>query len=274
MKNMIGFGLSFAMAGLMLSGCEKDEQKVYFEGATAPVLSASTANVVLTPATVNNEAISFAWTNPEYQFTTGVSSQDVSYALEIDTLGGNFNSKIKSVTSIAKDLVKSFTVDAINKMMGNDMLLTFGKKYTMEARVVATLRSSSVPQTSNKVSFTATPFAPPPKVELPTTGKLFLVGDASPGGWANPVPASQEFTKVSDTKYQLTVALSGGKSMLMLPLNGSWGDKYGFDGANNSNVAEGDNLKRGGGDIKVPPANGTYKIVADFQIGKFTITLQ
>lgn len=274
MKKHFNFLFSTAAALLVLSGCKKEENRIFFEGGTAPVLSANTTAAVLAPGLEDQTAIIFNWTNPEYRFTTGISSQDVSYTLELDTVGANFGSKNKYVTTISKDLSKSFTVSEINNIMGNTMLLKTGRQYNFETKITASIGSSAaVPLSSAPFRFTATPFTPPPKVELPTTGKLYLVGDASPGGWANPVPTpSQEFTKVSNTMYEITVALSGGKSLLFLPLNGDWGDKYGWAGSNNGNIPEGDNLRRGGGDIKVPAASGNYKITVDFQLGKFTIT--
>ncbi len=274
MKKHFNFLFSAVTALLVLSGCKKEENRIFFDGGTAPVLTASTTAAVLAPGLEDQNAITFNWTNPEYRFTTGISSQDVSYTLELDTVGANFGSKNKYVTTISKDLSKAFTVAELNNIMGNTMLLKTGRQYSFETKITSSIGSSAaVPLTSAVFRFTATPFTPPPKVEPPTTGKLYLVGDASPGGWNNPVPTpSQEFTKVSNTMYELTVALSGGKSLLFLPLNGNWDDKYGWTGANNSNVPEGDNLKRGGGDIKVPAASGNYKITVDFQLGKFTIT--
>jgi len=257
-------------------GCEKDENKIYLEGGTAPALTASSNNVSLEPGEEANTALVLNWTNPEYQFTTGISSQDVTYTFEMDTLGANFSSSKKYTTVIAKDLSKTFTVGQLNAILGNDMILQLDprRNYTIELRVISRI-GSAAELVSNVVSFTTKPFAPPPKVELPTTGKLYLVGDASPGGWANPVPVpNQEFTKVSNTLYEITVDLVGGKSLLFLPLNGDWGVKYGWDGSNNTNNPDGDKLARGGGDIKVPTTSGTYKITVDFQLGLFSVDKQ
>src|SRR6185436_20332779 len=94
---------------LMLAGCEKEENKIYFEGGTAPVLTTSKAAVHLDPATQDNNAVTFNWTNPDYRFTTGVSSQDVTYIFEIDTVGSNFSAPNHYVTAFARDISKSFT---------------------------------------------------------------------------------------------------------------------------------------------------------------------
>ena len=274
MKKIFQF-LTYTMAVLLvLSACSKEENKVYLQGGTPPVLSGTSTDIVLVPGAEEQLAITFSWTNPNYMFTTGVSSHDVIYTLEIDTLGANFTSGNKYVTSISKALSVSYTKGELNSIMGNTMLVPTGKQYTFQARVSSSLGSAGAAKVTSEVfAFKANPFTPPPKVELPTTGKLYLVGDASPGGWTNPVPLpSQEFTKVNNTTYEISIALTGGKSLLFLPLNGDWADKYGFAGANNENNPDGDNLRRGGGDIRVPAGGGNYKIRVDFQLGKFTLT--
>ena len=153
------------------------------------------------------------------------------------------------------------------------MQLTPTVPHNIEVRVTSTLASNTVPLVSNKLAFTVTPYAIPPKVDPPASGKLFLVGGATPGGWSNPVPEpAQEFTKVSATLYVITVALTANESYLFLPVNGSWSAKYGFNGSNNNNNVNGDDFKAEGGDVKAPGASGTYKIEVDFQRGKFTVT--
>jgi hypothetical protein len=268
--------LFFSILLLAVSSCEKEENKIYYEAGTPPVVTASATDISLEPGQEDNLALALSWTNPNYQFTTGPSSHDVTYTLEIDTAGANFSSSKKYTSVIAKEMSKSYTVAELNGILGNDMLLQLNPRrdYAMELRIISSI-GSGAKLISNVVAFTTKPFAPPPKVELPTTGKLYLVGDASPGGWSNPVPVpSQEFTQISNTLYELTIALTGDKSLLFLPLNGDWGDKYGWAGANNANNPNGDNLRRGGGDIKVPAASGTYKITVNFQLGTFGIVKQ
>lgn len=277
MKRLIHYiYMGVGLAVFALAGCEKKDAKVFFEGGTAPVLTLSNTAPVLDPAKEKELAIGFRWTNPNYSFTTGISSHDVTYRLEIDTLGANFSSASKGVVAISNDLSKTYTVYDFNVLLSgaNFMNLTPDRSYTFQARVISSLLNNSVQLVSNAVNFTAKPYSPPPAVNPPASGKLFLIGGATPGGWSNPVPANQELTKISNTKYEITIPLTGGGIILFLPINGDWGDKYGFDGNNNENIAEGDKLRRGGGDIKVPAADGTYKVVVDFQSGRFSITRQ
>jgi starch-binding outer membrane protein SusE/F len=281
MKQIITAFTSLVLAIFLLESCEKEENKIFFEGGTEPVLAASNAvvNLLPPPADESAEAIKFNWTNPEYKFTTGRSSQDVNYILEFDTVGANFGSKSKFSTTIARDLSKRYTVAELNAILGNSMLLPFGRKYNIEARITSTLGSNAVPLTSNKVAFTATPYAPPPKVPLPSTGKLYIVGNATPGGWNNPVPTpSQEFTKLSNTEYTITIPLNGaGNYYLFLPENGSWSVKFAVPDNTVSGISNGGEFRlytSGGKDIPAPAAPGNYKITVDFQKGLFTVVKQ
>ena len=74
-----------------IGSCKKDENKIFYEEGTAPALTASkTGSIPLSFATKDEEAVKLAWTNPDYKFTTGLSSQDVNYLIEIDTTGARF----------------------------------------------------------------------------------------------------------------------------------------------------------------------------------------
>lgn len=280
MKNKFSILLTSFLL-LVLYSCKKEEAKDYFEGGTAPTLTASTSTVTLEPGQETNTAIVLNWTNPDYKFTTGPSSLDVTYTLELDTMGANFSSSKKYTTVIASDLSKVYTVAELNDILGNTMLLQLSprRNYTMQARIVSSI-GTNVKLASNPVSFTTKPFAPPPKVAPPAGGHLYIVGDATPGAWSNPVPEpSQEFTKISNTKYEITIPLVGGKHFLFLPLNGDWGNKYACHDGGTQPLDGGDFGYNGGNsywnsDMPGPAADGTYKITVDFQLGKYTIVKQ
>jgi starch-binding outer membrane protein SusE/F len=278
MKNKLVTLLSSLLL-IAFAACEKEENRIFLEEGTAPVLTASRAGAVpLSFATKDQEAVKLSWTNPNYKFTTGTSSQGVNYQIEIDTAGANFTNPKRKILNVSNDLSLSITQDQFNDYMLNQLLLDSTMSHNMEIRIRSTIGSTAVPLFSNVLQFTAKPYAIPPKVDLPTSGELYIVGNATPGGdatgWNNPVPVpSQQFTRVSPTFYTLTIDLNPDKSYLLLPVNGSWNDKYGGVGAgNNSNNVNGDDFKRGGSDLKSPAIPGTYKIEVDFQIGKFTVT--
>jgi hypothetical protein len=282
MKKLITNICSIFLAGLILVSCKKDENQVVFEGGDAPVLSANkTGAIPMSFLTKDEEAIRLDWTNPNYRFNSGISSQDVTYTVEIDTAGINFGSSNIKRVAISKELSVSFTQSQMNDFMLNQLNLNVNVTYTIQMRVIASLTNDNGKVVSNVLEFTARAYTIPPKVTPPgtapdyTDGRLFLVGSATPGGWANPVPTpSQEFTKISSTLYEIVVPMSGGGSYLFLPINGFWGAKYGGLGANNTNNVMGDDFKPEGGDMLAPSSSGTYKITVDFQRGKFTLVQQ
>jgi hypothetical protein len=195
----------------------------------------------------------------------------------MDTLGANFASSKKVSTVISKELSKSYTVGQLNAILGNDMLLQLSprRNYTLQLRVTSSI-GTAVKLTSNIISFTTKPFAPPPKVALPASGKLFITGSATPGGWMGAPAAeltSQKFTQMSSTLYVIpSIALTGGGSYKFVPVYGDWGISYGCVGAGNTNNVNGDNFTQGGNDMRAPATSGNYKIEVDFQIGKFIVT--
>lgn len=276
MKNIIKLIFGIVLTGILFTACKKDENKVYYQGGTDPVLSASsTAALVLTSTNKDNPAVTFSWTNPNYQFNTGVSSQDVIYTLQIDTVGSNF--KDVSETTISKDLSVALTVGELNKKILALNVIPGGVS-NIEIRIKSNLINSTLPLYSNVIKLTVTSYldfaiTPPGTAPLFADGKLFLVGSATAGGWNNPVPLpTQQFTRLDATHYKITVPLLGGQEYLMLPVNGDWGTKYGNScGANSCNSAGGDNFKMGGDNIKGPSSAGTYTITVNFVTGKFTV---
>jgi starch-binding outer membrane protein SusE/F len=278
MKNAIK-NIAVLIAGsLLFAACKKQIANVQYTGGTAPVLTASsTAAQVLKIENKDNTALVLSWTNPNYEFTTGPSSQDVTYTIQIDTTGSDFVNPNLSETSISKDVSTTLTVSEFNKKLLG-MNLQPGVTYNTQIRVRAALGNTSVPLYSNIINLTVTPYldalvAPPGTAPLYDDGHLYLVGSATAGGWDNPVPVpTQEFTKVDATHYTITVPLTGGQEYLMLPKNGDWSSKYGNAcGSNSCNSASGDNFKAGGDNIKGPASSGTYTITVNFVTGKFTI---
>jgi starch-binding outer membrane protein SusE/F len=277
MKSIIKI-FSIALLAISFAACKKDENKITFEGGTAPVLSANKTVIPMTYLTRDNEAVVLNWTNPNYRFTTGISSQDVTYLLEIDTTGSNFTNPKRKQVSIAKDLSRAMNQSELNDYLLNDMLLVVAIPHNIEFRIRATVGNGlGTAIYSNVLKFTVIPYVIPPKVDPPTTGKLFITGSATPAGWqcacGEPELLTQKFTQVTSTLYVLnSIALTGGGSYLLLPQYASWGSKFGFTGAGNANNVNGDDFRFNGNDILAPAASGNYKIEVDFQRGKFTVT--
>ncbi len=114
-------------------------------------------------------------------------------------------------------------------------------------------------------SYTVTPYAN----TIPDN--LYIVGDATPGSWDNPVDLpSQQFTKIDATSFGIILNLNAGASYLFLPQNGSWDHKFG-----GTSATGGDLLADGavpGSNTPAPATSGLYKIVVNFLTNKYTVT--
>jgi len=282
MKNKLKYLLGSLLLPFLFLSCEKDENKVTYEEGTAPALTANrTGTIPLSFANQANEAIKLNWTNPNYRFTTGINSQNVSYTLEIDTAGANFTNPKRQSIVISQELERSITDAQFNDYLLNQLQLDSLRTHRVQLRVTSTLGTNALPLHSNVLEYVVKPYAIPPKVVPPgtppdyTNGKLYITGSATPASWmggGDPELLSQKFTRINKTLYEITIQLSAGGSYLFVPVYGNWDVKYGFDGANNQNNVNGDNFKKDGGDMLSPATAGTYKIEADFQRGKFTVT--
>jgi hypothetical protein len=108
----------------------------------------------------------------------------------------------------------------------------------------------------------------------PIPPNLYIVGDATPGGWNNPVPVpSQQFTQISNGEFTLTIALgTGSTSYLFLPLNGDWGHKYGGTSATGGTLLADGNVP--GSNTPSPTPAGNYLIDVNFFTTTYTVTAQ
>lgn len=273
MKQLLKLIIPSLLLFTMALSCKKDEHQVVYEGGTNPVLTAtSTTPMVLLIGNRNNFAIRFNWTNPEYRFNTGISSQDVTYTLQIDTTGSNFTNPKKYEKVISKDLSVSFTVGELNSaLLAMDLLENI--PHNVEFRIKSSLANGSVPLYSNVLKIIITPYL---DVLYPVPAKLYITGAATPGNWmggGDPELVSQRFTQISSTEFQIaSLPINPNAGFLFVPVYGNWSNKYGYPGAGLTNNVYGDDFIPGGNDFKSPPLAGNYKINVNFKTGKYTFT--
>ncbi len=108
-----------------------------------------------------------------------------------------------------------------------------------------------------------------------TPSNLYIVGDATTGQWANPVPTpAQQFTRETSSGFEITLPLQAAKKYLFLPVNGIW-DKYAVADAAAPGMKEGGTLVvNTGQDIPGPDEAGTYKIEVEFINKTYKVTKQ
>lgn len=267
MKFLNKIGLLAVAALMMVTACDKVDELPFYAGGNDPVLTSSASTIAPLPADSNKNVLVLDWTSPEY--ATDTSSY--KYIVEIDSTGRNF-SKATTKTIIG-DRSLTLTAKELNTIMLN-YGFEFNKAYDLDMRVISSYNNNNERKISNTVKVKATPYKVPPKVALPTTGKLYIVGDATVGGWNNPVPTpSQELTQIDETTFGGVFNMVGGKQYLVLPLNGNWDNKFSVASNSLPGLADGGNFGFNLPDnFPGPATSGLYKLVMDFQAGKFTVT--
>jgi starch-binding outer membrane protein SusE/F len=260
-----------------LAACTKADDLPFYGDTTgkASVISSSVATLAPTAADSNNVGITFSWTNPKY----ATDSATQKFVLEIDSTGRNF-SKATRFTVIGA-LSKGFT----NKEM-NNLLLSYGFQfniaYDVDVRVISSYGNNNERLTSNTIKVKYTPYKIPPKVALPSSARLFVVGNAFTGipDWDNPTstpwPAFRELTRTSETVWEGVFNMKGSGFYLILPqLGGVWSGKYTVQNNATPGIADGGDFG-----FELPndiPGNvtggaGWHRLKMDFQTGKFTVT--
>ncbi len=272
MKNKFSF-LLLATLMLVFVSCKKEENKIFFEGGTAPVLTASTAGpLVLLSGNANQQALSFSWTNPDYTFNTGVSSHDVNYILQVDKAGSNFSSADKQEIAIPRSLGINYTVKDFNQIFAR-MNLQENVAHNLEFRIKSTLGTNAVPLYSNVVAMNITPYLDV-AVPVPPTGELYITGSGVASSWTNTPPVSQRFTQVSNTLYEITIALVAGE-IKFLSTQGFWQPQYGGSNATGGDLGYNMGLPGQSDPPAIPVTTaGNYKITVNFKTGKYTVVPQ
>jgi hypothetical protein len=286
MKHYLNKILLISCSGLLLlTACNKETKVTYTGGGTAPVLTASLADSIPLPVTdTTANAVTFNWTSPNYTFSDGPSSLNVTYYLEFDTVGANFSSPKMQTVAISSTLTTTMTISVLNSLLANGLGLSTGASHNVQVRIesfISPYTSGSAPigaLYSDSLSFTVVPYSPPPAIAPPPNDSLYIVGAAvAADNWANPIPAAdvaaETFKEVSPTEYTLTIALVGGQEYKLVNANnGSYNEQWSV--ASVDTYANGGPFVENGANCISPAASGNYLIDVNFQTGMFTVTLQ
>ncbi len=269
------------VTAFIFSACTKEENKVYYKGGTEPVLSADdTSDLVLLRDNAGDHAVTFSWTNPNYQFNTGVSSQDVTYTLQVDTVGADFSSPDMQEVSISKDLSVNYTQQQLNTIL-TKLNVKEDIPHDIQFRIVSSLVGNTVKLYSNTISIMVTPYLDV-AVPIPPTNELYITGSAMPSDWTNNPPESQKCDQVSNTEYSIVVHLKPGLQYKFLTTLNNWQPQYGVISASSPDTKTGGTIGYNFGlpgqkdpdAIPTPDTEGDYKVDLNFKTGKYTVTKQ
>src|SRR3954471_11579006 len=120
-----------------------------------------------------------------------------------------------------------------------------------------------------------TPYKVPPKVALPASGRLFVVGDATAFGWTNdPAPAfppARELARLSETTWGGVFYFNGSGAYKLLQTQGDWNTQFHMVPGGNATAGSFIQQNADPGFPSPTPA-GWYKVFYDFQGGTYTVT--
>ena len=247
--------------------CEKVEDLPNYNVGNPVILSTSATSIAFPAADSNKTALTLTWTFPHY----ATDSANMKYIIEMDSTGRNFAGEV--TRTVTKKLSTSFTAKELN-----DILLGYGYAFNvpvdMDIRVTSSYVNNNNKFISNTVKVNMTPYKIPPKVALPASGRLFIVGDASTFGWTNdaapPFPPDREFSRIDETTWGGIFYMTGGGGYKILQTQGDWSTQF--------HKVSGDALNGTFEQANADPAfpspttAGWYKIIFDFQGGKYTVT--
>lgn len=262
MKSLIKYFAAGALVAT-IAACDKVADLPYYNAGQPITLASSVAATTPAEADADKTIITFSWGDAKF----ATDSMNTKYIFELAPAGTNFQNPV--TRTLTPGYSTSFTAKELN-----DILYGYGFEYgvanDMEARVTGSYANNNDRVVSNTLPVKMNTYA---KMAAPGSGKLFLVGDATQGGWSNPVPADQEFTKIDDHTFTGTFDLNGGKEFLILPVNGSWDHKYSVADNTIPYLNDGGTF---GYDLAKnfpgPERSGKYKIDVDFNRGIFTVT--
>jgi hypothetical protein len=224
----------------------------------------STSPLTLLLSNATNTAISFSWNPSPY------GADVINYALQVDTVGGNFKSP--QVFPLGTALTSSLTNNDLNTAAIAAGIIG-GATKNAEFRIVSYLGTtySNPLAYSNVIPITLTSYTAAPT-------DLYIVGDATPESpsWTNSSLLSpyQKFTKINAVSFGIIINLTAGKGYVFLPVdNGDWTHKYGSttDGtASGGATLLADNAVPNS-NTPAPATSGLYEIIVNFQTNTFTV---
>jgi starch-binding outer membrane protein SusE/F len=267
MKSIINFILLVTGMSLVLTACDKADALPSYGKGSASTLSASTTTIATAPVDSNKAALVLRWTYPNYATDTA----NIKYTIEIDSTGKNFSKPY------VREVIGQDSVAFTGKELNNILLArgyAFNVPVDMDVRLTTSYANNNERIVANTLKIRMTPYKVPPKVPLPTTSRVFIVGDATDFGWSNdatpPFPAAREFSRIDETTWVGIFNLKGSGGYKLLEKQGEWSSQYHM--LNGGTATAGSFEKRDADPGFPSPATaGLYKITLDFQAGTYKV---
>lgn len=250
MKNNIFKHLFLALTLVLgLTSCE-DRDIITIDNVNSPiVMDLSASSLVLDSNFPSNPALTVSW-----EPATATVPVEMKYKVQISGTE-DFAQKIDLATKDKSQTVASFTTQEMNEAAKKIGLVPY-EAQNMHFRVISFLGVDDMMQQSETTSLLVTPYLASPTYDYED---LYLVGDATAGGWDN---LADNFNllpllKTAEAgKYTFTGLFKVG-GFKMIKVKGSWDAQVGMGAAEGTLSTDG-----GSGDIKIL-TEGYYKLTVD-----------
>lgn len=244
--------LRVGTVALLLTACEKDDDKTIIQPNGGPTLTASaTALGTLSGDNAAKMAVTFTWTPPDYGYAAGVT-----YTLQLDVKGNNFKTP-KEYTTTASTL--TLTVAELNSAL-LALGVAPGAAGQLDARVKSDVSSNAAySQLSGTTALTASPY-----LSVIAYPSLYVPGDYQ--GWS-PDKAPKIASPSNNGTYEGYVNFASASPFKFTSAPNWDNTNYGISGTvatNPTTKAVSGTLSTDGsaGNLTVPAA-GYYRLVAN-----------
>lgn len=242
MKSIFLKSLAFALLGVALWSCEKDETKAVATAGTSGSLKSSASSVVLDKTMLTTNVITFTLTNADFGYQAAVTN-----VLQLAPKGTNFASPKEAL------LPANATTKSYNGLDFNNLLLSLNLSTAVnsdvEIRVKSSISTNVAPVYSNVVTISAKPF--------PLTAWIYVPGAYQ--GW-DPTKADSLVSLTGNGVYTGVIAFDGGN--FKITPQKKWDVAYGTAGGNKISTTGGDisSVSAGAKQLDVDLNANTYQL--------------
>lgn len=230
-------------------GCQ-DREIVTIDDQNAPVvMDLSTQSLILDSNFPSNPVLTVNWQKATYTVPV-----ETKYDIEISANESFEGSQLLASTTQSQNYY-TFTAKEMNEAAKKIGLIPY-ESQKMFFRITSYLGENILPQVSNVTSLLITPYVASPTYEYVD---LFLIGDATAGGWDNLVSNNNllPLLKTSDSNIYSFTGLFKVGGFKIIKEKGSWDAQFGKGTVDGQLSTDG-----GSGNITVP-SEGYYKLTVD-----------
>lgn len=258
MKNNI-FKHFFLAVGLFLgiTSCEDREIVNIDNQASSVIIDLSKNDLILDSNFPSNPALTINWSSATYTVPV-----EVKYELQMSATETFETSEVLANTTQSQTVATFTTLEMNNAAKKVGLVPDVAQK--MYFRVKSFVGDNILPQVSNVTSLLITPYVASPTYEYVD---LFLIGDATAGGWDNLVSNNNllPLLKTSDSNIYSFTGLFKVGGFKIIKEKGSWDAQYGLGASAGVLSTDG-----GSGDIKITQ-EGYYKLTINTSALSYTI---